>query len=119
MPLAVLAQCTATDTLVLRGNTPIRSQMLYTDSACSSFLLEIDRNVKPHLHRNHTEHVVVLSGKASMRLGEKRFEIKTGDVIFIPKGTIHSVDLVGEAPLKVLSIQAPLFDGQDRIWIKE
>lgn len=119
VPFALAAQCTSTDTLILRGKTPIRSLALYSDSACSSFLLEIDRTVKPHLHRNHTEHVVVLSGKGTMKLGDNRLEIKAGDVIFIPKSTVHSVEVVGAIPLKVLSIQAPFFDGQDRVWVPE
>lgn len=119
LPIPALAQCTSTDTLRLRGNSPIRSQALYSDSACSSFVLEIDRNVKPHYHKTHSEHVVVLSGKGTMRLGETRMNVKAGDVIFIPKGTVHSVEVLDEAPLKVLSIQAPFFDGKDRVWVLE
>jgi mannose-6-phosphate isomerase-like protein (cupin superfamily) len=119
LPILASAQCISTDTLVLRGKSPVRSQALYSDSLCSSFFLEIDRNVKPHFHRSHAEHVVVLSGSAIMRLGDKRMTVKAGDVIFISKGTVHSVEDVGEAPLKVLSIQAPFFDGQDRVWVQD
>jgi mannose-6-phosphate isomerase-like protein (cupin superfamily) len=119
LPIPVFAQCISTDTLALRGGSPIRSQAVYSDSACSSFLLEIDREVKAHYHRAHTEHIVVLSGSATMRLGDKRMTVKAGDVIFIPKGTVHAVEVVGEVPLKVLSIQAPFFNGQDRVWVTE
>jgi mannose-6-phosphate isomerase-like protein (cupin superfamily) len=51
-----------------------------------------------------------------MMLEEKKFEIKHGDVIFIPKNTFHSVKTTSKEPLKVISIQAPYFDGKDRVF---
>ena len=50
---------------------------------------------------------------------DKSFKIKKGDLVFIPKNTIHSVITTSKQPLKVVSIQAPLFDGTDRISIEE
>ena len=49
---------------------------------------------------------------------EKVFEIKKGDVVFIPKNTAHAVKSTGKQPLKVLSVQSPNFDGKDRIFIE-
>ena len=67
----------------------------------------------------HSEHVVVLSGKATMKLGDKTFPIKKGDVVFIPKNTVHSVIATSKnEPLKVLSVQAPYFDGADRVFVE-
>jgi mannose-6-phosphate isomerase-like protein (cupin superfamily) len=60
---------------------------------------------------------VVLEGSGQMTLGTKGFGIKKGDVIFIPKNTVHSVISMGDQPLKVISIQAPKFDGKDRVFI--
>jgi mannose-6-phosphate isomerase-like protein (cupin superfamily) len=58
----------------------------------------------------------VLEGKAEMTLNDKTFSIKKGDVIFIPKNSFHSVKTTSKIPLKVLSIQAPYFDGKDRVF---
>lgn len=67
---------------------------------------------------NHSEHVIVQEGEALMKLGDKEFNIKEGDVIFIPKGTTHSVLVKGKKPLKVISVQAPLFKGDDRVMME-
>lgn len=91
--------------------------LLFSDSNATSVLLWIKGGVMPHYHATHSEHVVVLSGKGLMRLGEDLLKIRKGDVIFIPQGTAHSVEVKSKV-LKVISIQAPEFDGSDRIMIK-
>lgn len=92
---------------------------LFSDSLTSSFCIVIPKEVKAHKHRHHCEQVLVLEGIGSMKLAEKEFIIKKGDLIFIAKNVVHSVKTVGEVPLKVLSIQAPFFDGSDRIFVEE
>jgi mannose-6-phosphate isomerase-like protein (cupin superfamily) len=54
-----------------------------------------------------------------MQLGEQIKAIKKGDFIFIPKNTFHAVKTTSEIPLKVISLQAPFFDGTDRILKQE
>jgi mannose-6-phosphate isomerase-like protein (cupin superfamily) len=94
----------------------IYTRKVYTDSAnASSFVIFIKKEVKMHKHQEHAEHVIVLAGTAEMTVGEKTFAIKKGDVIFIPKNVFHSAKTTSKLPLKVLSIQAPFFDGRDRI----
>ena len=94
----------------------IVSLPLSSDSLSSSFLIVIKQNVKSHKHENHTENIYILDGNGTMRLGEKEFDIKQGDHVFIPKNMFHSVRVLSSSPLKVLSIQSPYFDGKDRIW---
>ena len=53
-----------------------------------------------------------------MSLGDKTIQIKPRDYLFIPKGTIHDVNVTSKNSLKVLSIQSPFFDGKDRILIE-
>jgi mannose-6-phosphate isomerase-like protein (cupin superfamily) len=104
---------------VLSKTENLYSVPLYGDSLASSFCIVIKKEVKAHKHQYHSEHVIVNEGEGMMKLGEKTFPIKKGDVIFIPKNTIHSVKTIGKIPLRVISIQAPLFDGKDRIMIEE
>lgn len=95
----------------------IYSRVLYTDSNnVSSFVIFIKKEVKAHKHLTHAEHVIVLEGKAEMTLNDNIFPVKKGDVIFIPKNSFHSVKNKSKIPLKVLSIQAPYFDGKDRVF---
>ena len=90
------------------------------DSLSSSFVIWIKQNVKSHFHKDHSENIVVLEGEGMMTLGDSLFAIKEGDFVSIPKGTTHSVtQVLSKGPLKVLSIQTPLFDGSDRIFIEQ
>ena len=107
------------DTLNLPAQVEnIYNKALFGDSLVSSFCIVIKNEVKPHKHEYHSEHVFVIDGEGQMILENKLFTIKKGDLIFIPKNSIHSVKTTSKQPLKVMSIQAPIFDGKDRIIIK-
>ncbi len=92
------------------------SRPLYKDSAfVSSYVIFIKKEVKMHKHIQHAEHVYIVDGVGEMTVGEKTFKIRKGDVVFIPKDTFHAVKTTSKKPLKVISIQAPFFDGNDRV----
>jgi len=84
----------------------------------STFIIWIKKEVKPHYHANHTEFVQVISGKGIMNLNGETFKIKKSSSMLITKGSVHSVITTSRKPLKVISVQAPIFDG-DRIWVEE
>ena len=96
----------------------IYSRAIASDSLVSSFVIFIKKEVKKHKHVSHSEHVYVLEGEGEMLVGEKMFKIKKGDIIFVPKNTIHALKVTSSTPVKVLSIQAPLFDGKDRVFVE-
>jgi mannose-6-phosphate isomerase-like protein (cupin superfamily) len=91
---------------------------LYSDSLVSSFVIFIKKEVKAHKHLEHSEHVYVLEGEGDLLLGDEQRKISKGDIIFIPKNTVHSLKVTSENPVKIISIQAPYFDGSDRILIE-
>ena len=93
----------------------IYNRPLYSDPEASSFVIFVKKEVKEHKHETHAEHVIVLEGEAVMKIDGNSFKIKKGDVIFVPKNTWHYVKVTSKTPLKVLSLQAPNFDGKDRI----
>lgn len=95
----------------------IYSRPLYHDTLVSSFVIFIKKEVKLHKHATHAEHVEVLDGEGTMTLGEQTFKVKKGTLIFIPAGMPHSLVVTSKKPVKVLSVQAPYFDGKDRIMI--
>ncbi|MEY2923820.1 MAG: hypothetical protein RLZZ337_360 [Bacteroidota bacterium] len=84
----------------------------------STFIIWIKKEVKPHYHAYHTEFVQVVSGKGIMTLNDSTFKIKKGTATLIPKRSVHTVTATSKKPLKVISVQAPTFDG-DRIWVEE
>lgn len=94
---------------------PVEVYRLAGDTLVSSFLIYVNDQVKPHYHAEHSEHVYVLEGRGTMTMDDSVFTVNPGDFIFIPQGTVHSAARISEEPLKVISIQAPFFDGKDRI----
>jgi mannose-6-phosphate isomerase-like protein (cupin superfamily) len=90
-----------------------------SDSLSSGNVIWIKTELKAHKHLTHSEHVYVIDGEAEMRLGDKTVKVKNGDIIFIPKGTVHAVKVTSKRPLKVLSVQAPHSDGTDRVFVNE
>jgi mannose-6-phosphate isomerase-like protein (cupin superfamily) len=90
---------------------------LHSDEQTSAFVVFVKKEVALHKHEHHTEIVSVLEGKGIMTLGDETFEIKKGDFFIIPKGMPHSVQTTSKKPLKALSIQAPKFEGKDRIFL--
>jgi mannose-6-phosphate isomerase-like protein (cupin superfamily) len=108
-----------TDTIGIKTiSDNLYNHPLFGDSLASSFVIVIKKEVKSHKHLRHSEHVIVLEGNGTMNLGEKLIEIKKGDVIFIPKNIVHAVKSTGKNPLKIVSVQAPNFDGKDRVFIE-
>jgi len=95
-------------------STNIIVKKLAGDSLVSSFYISIMDTVNTHKHLFHSEHVYILSGEGIIYLNDKQYNIKEKDFLFIPKNTWHAVKVV-IAPMRAISIQAPEFDGTDRV----
>ena len=56
-------------------------------------------------HTNTVEHEqYVLRGEATITIGDETYNVKRGDVVFIPQGAIHSYENTGEEPFEFLCI---------------
>ena len=56
-------------------------------------------------HTNTVEHEqYVLGGKARIGIASEVFEVKKGDVVFIPAGVVHYYENTGEEPFEFLCI---------------
>jgi quercetin dioxygenase-like cupin family protein len=68
-------------------------------------------------HTNTLEHEqYVLRGEATITIGDETHHVKTGDVVFIPEGAIHSYQNTGEEPFEFLCI---IPNKEDKITIVE
>jgi len=68
-------------------------------------------------HTNTVEHEqYVLRGEATITIGDETHHVKTGDVVFIPAGAIHSYENTGEEPFEFLCI---IPNKEDKITIVE
>lgn len=60
-----------------------------------------------HLHRIMDEIFYVIEGELSIVVGEEKIVGRSGEVIFVPKGTPHGFSNRGEKRLKILIIFSP------------
>ena len=68
-------------------------------------------------HTNTLEHEqYVLRGEARITIGDETHQVKTGDVVFIPEGAIHSYENTGNEPFEFLCI---IPNKEDKITIVE
>ncbi|HHU90531.1 MAG TPA: cupin domain-containing protein [Clostridiaceae bacterium] len=55
-----------------------------------------------HTHADMEEVYFVISGEGEMVVGEDRFEIRTGDALYVPPNEFHTTYQKGNLPLVVL-----------------
>lgn len=94
----------------------IHVQPLASDSLVSSFVVWVKKEVWLHHHAFHTETLLILEGTGTMVVGDENVEVGPGDFLAIPKTTPHDLTVTSDTPLKALSIQAPKFQGKDRVF---
>ncbi len=57
------------------------------------------------LHTNSVEHEqYVLRGRARIGIGGREYEVKAGDVVFIPAGEKHFYENIGDEPFEFLCV---------------
>jgi mannose-6-phosphate isomerase-like protein (cupin superfamily) len=91
---------------------------VYTGEDASVFAIGVRRLVPAHIHKTHTETIVVLEGEGWMQIGPDSVHLQPGHLVVVPPGTVHGVRTTSKSPLRVWSIQAPEFMGQDRYWVR-
>ncbi len=64
-------------------------------------------NVPKHTHADANEFQYVISGSGTFWLGDQQRQIHPGDLIVIPKGTVHAGSVISDGELKVLAIKLP------------
>ncbi|UPG72956.1 cupin domain-containing protein [Roseomonas gilardii subsp. gilardii] len=64
-------------------------------------------NVFKHYHADANEVQLVLAGSGTFWLGDREVQVKPGDLITIPKGTVHAGSHATEGRFRVLAIKLP------------
>ena len=91
---------------------------LSSETDATTFAIWIKKSVRLHKHIEHIENVYIAEGNGDFQLGDTIYNVKSGDLIVIPKNTWHGVIVNSQKPMKVISIQSPEFHGKDRIFKK-
>jgi quercetin dioxygenase-like cupin family protein len=65
------------------------------------------RKMRIHKHLNNDEIVFIHKGEGTFTLDEEVIKVKTGDVIFVPRGTWHGLDNTGKENLQMVFQYSP------------
>ena len=57
------------------------------------------RKMRIHKHLNNDELIFIHKGEGTLTLAEQLIEVRTGDVVFVPRGTWHGLDNTGKENL--------------------
>ena len=89
---------------------PIRRTFLCDGEhiSCNVNVLEESEDVI-HIQPDHDELVLVLEGECGFRVGDETRRVKSGDLMFIPRGAEHG-PIVDSGRVALLSVFAPFFD---------
>lgn len=92
------------------ANDPIKRRFLCDGQYVSAnvSILE-DPGDAIHIQPSHDELVLILEGECGFRVGEETYRVTAGDLIFIPRDTIHG-PIIDNGRIALLSIFAPFFD---------
>jgi mannose-1-phosphate guanylyltransferase/mannose-6-phosphate isomerase len=72
-------------------------------------------SISLQLHRERSEHWVVVSGVANVICGDETLILKPNQSTYIPVDTKHKLENLGEVPLEVVEVQTGSYLGEDDI----
>lgn len=70
-------------------------------------------SLQKHFHRN--EHWIVVSGTATVRVGETTFLVRPNESTYIKSGELHRLENQGKLPLVMIEVQVGEYTGEDDI----
>ncbi|HEX3318218.1 MAG TPA: cupin domain-containing protein [Solirubrobacteraceae bacterium] len=69
-----------------------------------------------HVHRSEDEFIYVLEGRLGFRLEDALREAPAGAFVFIPRGSAHTWQAIGDAPARFLFGFTPAAEGMERFF---
>jgi mannose-6-phosphate isomerase-like protein (cupin superfamily) len=93
------------DALGMASGTGLRSKAFAVQDGMT---LAVQAGPVPkHYHASANEIQYYLEGTGTIWLGDKEVQIKPGDLVIIPKGTVHGGTKTEGAPFKAIAIKTP------------
>lgn len=93
---------------------PIKRTFVFDGAHVSANLTILeDTGDAIHIQPFHDELVLILEGECGFRVGDETRRVKAGDLIFIPRETVHG-PVIDNGRVAALSIFAPFFDRDRR-----
>jgi mannose-6-phosphate isomerase-like protein (cupin superfamily) len=92
------------------ASDPIKRTFICDGSDVSANLTILeDTGDALHIQPSHDELVLILEGECTFRVGDETRSVVAGDLIFIPRDTLHG-PIIDRGRVAALSIFAPYFD---------
>lgn len=76
-------------------------------------LLEVEVAEAPHVHQHHDLTIVMLRGRGTLVVGDRRYHLAAGDVVHIGRGRPHHFHPEGRVAVRGLGIFTPRLEGKD------
>jgi len=115
-----LTRTVLTDLLAQLERNPIgpgedlRITRLVESPAISGLLVQVRGSIPPHFHKRTQEIVHLMRGEGVFQLGSERIPIKTGAVMRISPGQVHTFTNQGPSPAVFFVVTTPRWDERDR-----
>jgi len=104
-PMVIHVPDLSGDKLGMASGTGLRSKAFVVQDGMT---LAVQAGPVPkHYHQNANEIQYYLEGTGTIWLGDKEVQIKPGDLVIIPKGTVHGGTKTEGAPFKAIAIKTP------------
>jgi mannose-6-phosphate isomerase-like protein (cupin superfamily) len=97
----------------------VRITKLVERPEMSGLLVQVRGSLPPHFHKLTHEVVFLVRGEGLFQLGTERMAIKTGAVMRISPGQVHTFTNQGLTPAVFFVVTSPRWDEQDRFMVKD
>lgn len=67
------------------------------------------------MHHHRAEHWIVVSGTANVTIDDKTAMVTENESVYIPIGSVHSLENPGKIPLELIEVQSGSYLGEDDI----
>ena len=71
--------------------------------------------ISTQLHHHRVEHWIIVSGTAKITNGDAKFLLSENESVYIPVGSIHTLENPGKIPLEVIEVQSGSYLGEDDV----
>lgn len=91
----------------------IGTSKVFQSEEMSFYVARATSEIPAHYHKLSDETYYVYKGQGTMRLNDEYREVSEGDIVFIPKGSIHGMKNTGTEEIIIFFISAPAFDPEN------
>ena len=69
--------------------------------------------ISDHVHPHAEQWYYILRGRGVMKVGDEERTVGEGHLIFIPRNTVHSYQVVGDEPMRLLNVAIPVSNADE------